>query len=925
MTPPQSPRRKRSCLAAAVLRLAAAAAVLGPASAAARGADAPPVVERVVVAFKTHFDIGYTDMAAAVVERYRTTMVDQALRVSDENRDLPPEERFVWTVPGWPFRKILEDWPGQTAERRARVLAAFREGRFAVHALPFTTHTELLEPEDLVRGLAFASELCRSAGLPLPRDAKMTDVPSHSWILPTLLRHAGVEFLHIGCNAASSSPDVPRLFWWEGPDGSRLLTMYTAESYGTGLVPPPGWPARTWLALIHTGDNHGPPRPEELRTLLEEARAKLPGARVRVGRLSDFADAVLAEKPDLPVVRGDMPDSWIHGPLSDPIGARIARNVRPAIAAAEALDACLRAWGAPLAPGAREDAARSIAAAWEQSLLYGEHTWGGAQYWISSYEKNQQFTYGEAWKSDRARGVFRRLEESWAEHTAYIETAKRIVDPLLESRLRSLAMAAGVSGERVVVYNPLPWKRGGIVALPCPGAGIAAVRPAEGGQALPAVLEGGSLRFLAPDVPPGGYRTFVPVRGEAAPSERSSAGGGLRADEGAATIENGILRAALDVDRGAVRSLVDLRTGRELVEEGAPEALGQYLYERFDADDCKRFLEAYVKIDVAWARNEFGKPNLPPASEAPRSAASPSGFRLRMERSPIEVSAVLSAGPSRGVPHPVALRATLRRGEPYLDLELTLEGKPADPWPEAGWMCIPVRARPARFRLGRLGGLVDPLRDIVPGSNHHLFGTHSGLAVLGADGQGLGISSLDGPLVSLDSPGCWRYSRRWEPERPRVYINLFNNQWTTNFRYWNEGTWTTRARVWPLGGGAPPAGAEAIVVPSMEARSPLLGAWAHGPAGTLPASRAGVAVSRPGILLTAFGAGPDGAGAILRLWDQTGVAGRVEVALPEGLRARSARPVTLRGEPRGAPIAIEGGRFAFDLSAYAPASFALEP
>lgn len=52
--------------------------------------------------------------------------------------------------------------------------------------------------------------------------------------------------------------------------------MYLAEDYGTGLVPPPVWPHRTWLALIHTGDNHGPPRPDEVRQVLEQARAKLP-------------------------------------------------------------------------------------------------------------------------------------------------------------------------------------------------------------------------------------------------------------------------------------------------------------------------------------------------------------------------------------------------------------------------------------------------------------------------------------------------------------------------------------------------------------------------------------------------------------------------------------------------------------------------
>jgi hypothetical protein len=209
-------------------------------------------VREVVVVFKTHFDIGYTDMAANVVERYRTTMIDDALKVVDQNRNLPPEQQFVWTIPGWPMHKILDDWPGQTSERKQRIQQALREGRFAVHALPFSTHTESLEPEDMVRGLSFASRTSRALGLSLPRDAKMTDVPCHTWLAPTLLKHAGVDFLHLGCNDASMPPDVPPLFWWEGPDGSRLLTMYSRQGYGTGLMPPGDWPYRTWLALIHT-------------------------------------------------------------------------------------------------------------------------------------------------------------------------------------------------------------------------------------------------------------------------------------------------------------------------------------------------------------------------------------------------------------------------------------------------------------------------------------------------------------------------------------------------------------------------------------------------------------------------------------------------------------------------------------------------
>src|SRR5690606_27401634 len=124
-----------------------------------------------------------------------------------------------------------------------------------------------LDLEDIVRGMQFSSDLARVYGQPLPRDAKMTDVPSHCWVLPTILAHAGVEFLHLGCNRASTPPEAPPLFWWEGPDGSRVLTMLV-HGYGTGLLPPEDWPHKTWLALIHTGDNHGPPTPGEVKKLL---------------------------------------------------------------------------------------------------------------------------------------------------------------------------------------------------------------------------------------------------------------------------------------------------------------------------------------------------------------------------------------------------------------------------------------------------------------------------------------------------------------------------------------------------------------------------------------------------------------------------------------------------------------------------------
>ena len=279
----------------------------------------------------------------------------------DENKDLPADQQFVWTIPGWPMKKILEDWEGQTPERRRRVREAFRDGRFAVHALPFTMQTELMEPEGMVRGLGYASELARDAGKPLPTGAKMTDVPSHTRFMPTLLRHAGVNFLHLGCNPGSAPPEVPFLFWWEGPDGSRLLTMYSAH-YGNELLPPDGWKHKTWIAMIMGSDNKPPPSPEKVRDHIDEIRRKLPGVKVRVGTLGDFGDRMMKEDlGEPPGHRKDMPDTWIHGQMCDPDGMILTRRAVPELSAAETLHSLLGGWqvdagdpAATLAVGLRE-------------------------------------------------------------------------------------------------------------------------------------------------------------------------------------------------------------------------------------------------------------------------------------------------------------------------------------------------------------------------------------------------------------------------------------------------------------------------------------------------------------------------------------------------------------------------------------------
>ena len=204
----------------------------------------------VILVYKTHLDVGFVDFAENMINRFRSTYIDAVLDDFEANSDLPVEQQFKWTVPGWSMKKALEDWSGQTEERKERIAEAIQSGRLYTHAMPYTYEEEAMDLEDVVRGLVFSSDIAREYGLDLPIAAKMTDVPSHSWIIPTVLTNAGVKFLHLGCNDASTQPDLPLLFWWEGPDGSRLLTMYS-YGYGSGIMPSQQWKDE-FGSFIHT-------------------------------------------------------------------------------------------------------------------------------------------------------------------------------------------------------------------------------------------------------------------------------------------------------------------------------------------------------------------------------------------------------------------------------------------------------------------------------------------------------------------------------------------------------------------------------------------------------------------------------------------------------------------------------------------------
>ena len=141
--------------------------------------------------------------------------------------------------------------------------------------------------------------------------------------------------------------------------------------------------------------------------------------------------------------------------------------------------------------------------------------------------------------------------------------------------LGGLIETAG-DGTAVTVFNALSWPRTDIahvdVELPADGSGIDLVD--DSGTSLSLLVQavardnddgtptGATIAFLARDVPAVGYRTYRVV-----PSSRPLDDAGWRPAD-ATTIENRAF-AVSDPDRGgAVTSLIDKRTSKQLVQAG---------------------------------------------------------------------------------------------------------------------------------------------------------------------------------------------------------------------------------------------------------------------------------------------------------------------------------------------------------------------
>ncbi len=347
------------------------------------------MIKEVYVIFKTHLDIGFTDYAENVVNKYIDEYIPNAIKTGYELREknIP----FVWTTGSWLIWEALKTDDG-TLEK------AINDGIIAWHALPFTSHTELMSKKLFEYGLSLSQRLDKRFGKKTD-GAKMTDVPGHTYAMIPSLNKYGVKFLHIGVNEATPMPKTPEIFRWRYKD-SEIYVMYDG-SYGNTTVL-----GDKAIMFAHTMDNRGAQSAEAVEKLYKSLKKEYPDAVIKAATLSDLVP-ILQEQENLPVFEKEIGDTWIHGAGTDPKKVGQYRELLRYI----------------------EDIDLDKADLTDNLLLVPEHTWGMACHLYFDYRCDYELSELEKYKNNKDRLI---IERSWQEQRDYLDKAAEVLDYKLD-------------------------------------------------------------------------------------------------------------------------------------------------------------------------------------------------------------------------------------------------------------------------------------------------------------------------------------------------------------------------------------------------------------------------------------------------------------------------------------------------------------
>ncbi len=796
---------------------------------------------KIYVVPTVHTDIGYTHHQSVIPEIHNDN-TDRAIELCGKSPHYKYQVECAWSA------QMYERDRGPTQMAKLAELA--RQRRIGVSVNYVNMLTGLCSAEELTRFLYTAARLARRYGIPF-ESATQNDTPSYVWSLPTVLHRAGVKYLSVGVNNNATRAPILRggidrksPFWWEGPDGSKVLTWYArgyVDAHQVGLTENlaavenklagwlAGWARRDDYPydaiLIHGAYGDNRTTSPALAETIAAWNARYAYPKITLATFPEFFAYIESRfGSQLPTVRGCGGCYWEDGAASSARQTAINRDNHHRIVAAETIQAVL----STLEPD-RAYPHALVGRTWDNILLYDEHTWGSRRWGRDPRHKS--------------------VVTQWATKAAFATDARRDTKALLDDGLSLLTRRTRGKGRGALVFNPLSWDRTDVVHVTLP-PGTRLLDPdgrSVACQTMSTGAQGRRVCFLAENVPGVGYKRYALVDG---PREAAS---GAPAGEKPQRLENRFYRVALDARSGGIASIIDKQTGQELVDTASPYKLGEVIY----ASGGKGTTAIEWNKSLPPAKFEFSRPD---------------GAAWRITRQGKVLTSVRSTTRTKMLPE-VGVEATLYESLKRLDLTVHLN-KELTYDMEAVYVAFPFAADKPRFRLEIGGGWVDPGRDMLPGACLDWFCVQN--AVTLHTGQaGIGLSPVHTPLISLCAINTGKWLQKLDLTNGTVFAYVMNNYWLTNYK---PGQGGRTAFVYSI------TSDKTVPTPAATRHGwgvgqPLIAVLAEGsskptPPGRgdrmLPATGSFCRISSPDVVLTAFKRAEENDGLVLRFMEVAG-------------------------------------------------------
>jgi alpha-mannosidase len=441
----------------------------------------------------------------------------------------------------------------------ARIKKYVKERRWEIvggHYLEF----EGAEPcgESLVRQCLYGKRYFRREFGVDVKTGWQPDSWTHPWTLPQILNKSG-----IGLYMFKRCEKGERFFWWESPDGSRVLA-YKPEITKSGAVErmegfmkymKGRYGMRMSMTAVGGGDHGGGVDGNRIESIEREAKDK--GLNIRFGRFDEFMSALAEDARRAPLLNDELGFEY-EGSYTT-CGEIKNGNRRSECLLMTAEKFCSAALSLNGSPYPQE----KLANAWQKVLFNQFH--------------------------DIISGcvIPPAAEDAIGLYEQVAETGQRCLRKSLEAISSQVTMPDTNS---IAVFNPLSWERMGVletdVETPLPADEVCLIDPSGKKTILTQATSvasntGGAARVhivsAVEGIPSVGYKVFVLTRSGGAPVSRS-----VSATENG--LENAFFRVSVDSSTGDISGIYDKRLGREILKEGESGNVIQVLEDEGDSE-----------------------------------------------------------------------------------------------------------------------------------------------------------------------------------------------------------------------------------------------------------------------------------------------------------------------------------------------------